>query len=136
MIVVTFLFVFVIRNRSLFVQSMSSFGSVLYSEGLSCGISLWSLSCRVQRQRNHVYFLVPCSLPLRNGVHRVLYLQVRICSYNPLKLWNNLLEQLLSLRHLSTEPEKVNIENRSIIVSPSWYNFSEDLSSNAMVSIL
>ena len=60
------------------VQSLSSFGSVFLVKGLSCGFPLRSLSSRVQGKRNQLYLAVSPSMSLRNGMYRLLYLQVRM----------------------------------------------------------
>lgn len=66
------------RDRCVLVQSLSSFGPVLHVKGLSCGFPLRFLSSRVQGKWNQLYFAVSSSLSLRNGMHRLLYLQVRM----------------------------------------------------------
>lgn len=85
------------RDRCVLVQSLSSFGPVLHVKGLSCWFPLRFLSSRVQGKRNQLYFAVSSSLSLRNGMHRLLYLQVKTDSIRSLKLEKQNLLQLLLL---------------------------------------
>ena len=95
------------RDRCLLVQSLSSFGSVLHVTGLSFGFPLRSLSSRVQGERNQLYLIVSSSLSVWNGMHRLLYLQVRmLVAFNFLYYYfpNMLLEKekqmLIPMHHL------------------------------------